>query len=148
MKLCMVGSGYVGLVSGACFAETGQPVICADVDQSKIDARNGGEIPIFEPGLDEVVARNVEAGRLEFTTDVERAIAEASVVFVAVGTPPRGDGGADLTSVDAVAQMVVEREAVVVPASHRQRVIHDLRERPREGEVLVPPRIQSLVHNL
>ena len=117
MKLCMVGSGYVGLVSGACFAETGQPVICADVDQSKIDALNGGEIPIFEPGLDEVVARNVEAGRLEFTTDVEQAIRDASVVFVAVGTPPRGDGGADLTSVDTVAQMVAEhaqRDMVLV----------------------------------
>ena len=117
MKLCMVGSGYVGLVSGACFAETGQQVVCADVDDRKIGVLKEGGIPIFEPGLDEVVQRNVQAGRLEFTSDVARAISEATLIFVAVGTPPRGDGGADLSAVDSVALAVMEhaqRECVLV----------------------------------
>lgn len=117
MKICMVGTGYVGLVSGACFAETGQTVICADKDVSKIETLEAGGIPIFEPGLDDLVARNVDAGRLEFTTDVTSAIAEATVIFVAVGTPPRGDGGASLHYVDAVAETVakhVTRECVMV----------------------------------
>ncbi|MCA9604575.1 MAG: UDP-glucose/GDP-mannose dehydrogenase family protein, partial [Myxococcales bacterium] len=117
MKLCMVGTGYVGLVSGACFAETGQNVICADVNEDKIATLLEGEIPIFEPGLDAIVTRCVAGGRLSFTTDVAKAISEATAVFVAVGTPPRGDGGADLSAVDAVAQAVAEhatREVVLV----------------------------------
>ncbi len=117
MKLCMVGTGYVGLVSGACFAETGQNVVCADVSEEKIAKLQAGEIPIFEHGLDEIVRRNVAEGRLSFTTDVAGAIAESTVVFVAVGTPPRADGGADLSAVDAVAQTVAEhaqREMVLV----------------------------------
>lgn len=117
MKLCMVGTGYVGLVSGACFAETGQHVVCADVDVEKIETLRSGGIPIFERGLEELVARNVEQGRLEFSHDVASAIADASVVFVAVGTPPRGDGGADLSAVDAVAEAVaknVAQETVLV----------------------------------
>ena len=117
MKLCIVGTGYVGLVSGACFAETGQTVVCADLNADKIAELEEGGIPIFEPGLSDVVHRNVEAGRLTFTTDVEKAVSEATVVFVAVGTPPRGDGGADLGAVDAVAQTVAanaQREMVLV----------------------------------
>ncbi|MFW5925822.1 MAG: UDP-glucose dehydrogenase family protein [Myxococcota bacterium] len=117
MKLCMVGTGYVGLVSGACFAETGNHVVCADVDAAKIDRLERGEIPIFEPGLDEVIERNVAGGRLRFSHDVTAAIAESQIVFVAVGTPPRIDGGADLSAVDAVAQTVAEhatREVVLV----------------------------------
>ncbi|MEM9072472.1 MAG: UDP-glucose/GDP-mannose dehydrogenase family protein [Myxococcota bacterium] len=117
MKLCMVGTGYVGLVSGACFAETGQNVICADLDEGKIATLNGGGIPIFERGLESLVQRNVAEGRLSFTTDVVAAIKASHVVFVAVGTPPRGDGGADLSAVDAVAQSVAahaEREMVLV----------------------------------
>lgn len=104
----MVGTGYVGLVSGACFADTGQNVVCADKDASKIEALEQGKIPIFEPGLETIVARNVTAGRLTFTTDVNAAIRSADVVFVAVGTPPRGDGGANLGAVDAVARQVAE----------------------------------------
>ena len=117
MKLCMVGTGYVGLVSGACFAETGADVICADVDASKIATLEAGGIPIYEPGLKAIVERNVEAGRLRFTTDVAEAIRQATVVFVAVGTPPRGDGGANLSAVDAVATQVAkeaQREMVLV----------------------------------
>ncbi|MFW6087373.1 MAG: UDP-glucose dehydrogenase family protein, partial [Myxococcota bacterium] len=113
----MVGTGYVGLVSGACFAETGNHVVCADVDAAKIDRLERGEIPIFEPGLDEVIERNVAGGRLRFSQDVTAAIAESQIVFVAVGTPPRIDGGADLSAVDAVAQTVAEhatREVVLV----------------------------------
>ncbi|MBM4374302.1 MAG: UDP-glucose/GDP-mannose dehydrogenase family protein [Deltaproteobacteria bacterium] len=120
MKLCVIGTGYVGLVSGACFAETGNDVVCADIDESKIERLRGGEIPIFEPGLDEMVARNVADKRLAFSSDVGRAIAEAEVVFVAVGTPPRSDGAADLQAVDRVAETVaanVSRETVLVMKS-------------------------------
>ncbi len=117
MKLCMIGTGYVGLVSGACFAETGQDVICADIDAAKIAALEAGEIPIHEAGLDQIVTRNVAAGRLSFSSDVPEAIRQSNVVFVAVGTPSREDGGADLGAVDAVAQAVAEhavREMVIV----------------------------------
>jgi UDPglucose 6-dehydrogenase len=106
MKICMVGTGYVGLVSGAGFAETGANVVCADIDEGKIARLRKGEIPIFEPGLDALVARNVEGKRLSFSSDVPAAVADADVVFIAVGTPMRSDGGADLTAVDAVARDV------------------------------------------
>jgi UDPglucose 6-dehydrogenase len=109
MKLCVVGSGYVGLVSGAGFAETGHVVACADVDEGKIARLKQGEVPIFEPGLQELIERNVTQGRLSFTTDVEGAIAEADVIFVAVGTPPRPDGAADLSAVDRVAETTARK---------------------------------------
>ncbi len=117
MKVCIVGSGYVGLVSGAGFAEIGNTVVCADLAKAKIDALQEGRIPIFEPGLDTLVERNVAQGRLTFTTDVAAAIAAAEIVFVAVGTPMRPDGGADLSQVDAVAQAVAKhatRETAIV----------------------------------
>lgn len=103
----MVGSGYVGLVSGACFADFGHDVICVDKAAEKIEALNNGAIPIFEPGLDALVAANVEAGRLSFTTKLDSAVAEADVVFIAVGTPSRrGDGHADLGYVYAAAREI------------------------------------------
>ncbi len=117
MRIVMVGSGYVGLVSGAGFAETGNLVVCADVDASKVERLNAGEVPIFEPGLEDLIRRNVDEGRLTFTTDVAGAIRDAQAIFVAVGTPMRADGGADLSAVDAVAQTVAEhaaRECVLV----------------------------------
>jgi UDPglucose 6-dehydrogenase len=117
MKVCMVGTGYVGLVSGAGFSEVGNDVVCADVEASKVAKLRQGEIPIFEPGLEDLVRRNAAAGRLTFSEDVPAAIASAQVVFVAVGTPPRSDGGADLSSVDRVAETVaanVTREVVLV----------------------------------
>lgn len=117
MKICMVGSGYVGLVSGAGFAECGNDVVCADVDASKIAMLERGEIPIFEPGLEDLVLRNVAEGRLRFTTDVAGAVQSAQLIFVAVGTPMRTDGAADLSAVDAVAQAVrehAERECLLV----------------------------------
>jgi UDPglucose 6-dehydrogenase len=120
MKLTMVGTGYVGLVSGACFAETGTDVTCLDVDAAKVERLNGGAIPIFEPGLQELVARNRAAGRLRFTTDASVAFRDADVIFIAVGTPSRADGGADLSQVDAVARSVRDhatREVVLVNKS-------------------------------
>jgi len=120
MKLTMVGTGYVGLVSGACFAETGTDVTCLDIDAAKVERLNAGEIPIFEPGLADLVVRNREAGRLTFTHDVASALRDADVVFIAVGTPSRADGGADLSQVDAVAEAVkryAEKEVVLVNKS-------------------------------
>jgi UDPglucose 6-dehydrogenase len=120
MKLTMVGTGYVGLVSGACFAETGTDVTCLDIDAAKVERLNGGEIPIFEPGLEDLVIRNRKAGRLKFTNDVQAAIRDADVVFIAVGTPSRSDGGADLSQVDSVAKAVreyAENELVLVNKS-------------------------------
>ncbi len=165
MKLCMVGTGYVGLVSGACFAETGQDVICADVNEEKVAALRAGQIPIFEPGLDAIVARCAAGGRLRFTTDIAAAIGEATAVFVAVGTPPRRDGGADLSAVDAVAKAVAEhatREVVLVlkstvpvgtnarvrrlvkDAKHRVHVVSNpefLKEGDAVGDFLRPDRV-------
>lgn len=108
MKVTVFGSGYVGLVSGACLAEVGNEVICMDVDAKKIEMLKRGEIPIFEPGLDKMVERNVKAGRLRFTTDVEDAVGHGLFQFIAVGTPPDEDGSADLQYVLAVAQSIAE----------------------------------------
>jgi UDPglucose 6-dehydrogenase len=107
MRIAMIGTGYVGLVSGACFSDFGHQVTCVDKDSAKIDALLRGEIPIFEPGLDALVATNVKAGRLDFTTDLTKPVAEADAVFIAVGTPSRrGDGHADLSYVYAAAREI------------------------------------------
>jgi len=106
MKVTIVGSGYVGLVTGACLAEVGNQVLCLDVDAKKIEILNGGGIPIHEPGLLEMVSRNRASGRLEFTTDVERAVAHGEIQFIAVGTPPDEDGSADLQYVTAAARSI------------------------------------------
>lgn len=109
MKVAMIGTGYVGLVSGVCFSDFGHDVVCVDKDPSKITALNSGEVPIFEPGLDDLMAKNVNAGRLSFTEDLAQAVGEADAVFIAVGTPTRrGDGHADLTYVDAAAAEIAE----------------------------------------
>lgn len=104
MKITIVGTGYVGLVSGACFAEVGVDVTCVDIDQAKIDRLLAGQIPIYEPGLDSLVKRNVEAGRLHFVTDLRQVLDQSEVVFCAVGTPPDEDGSADLRYVLDVAR--------------------------------------------
>ncbi|MEZ5610805.1 MAG: UDP-glucose 6-dehydrogenase, partial [Rhodocyclaceae bacterium] len=96
MKVTVIGTGYVGLVSGACLADVGNDVLCLDVDPAKIKILEDGGIPIHEPGLLEIVRRNVEAGRLSFTTDVEKAAKWGVIQFIAVGTPPDEDGSADL----------------------------------------------------
>jgi UDPglucose 6-dehydrogenase len=106
MKVSVIGSGYVGLVAGAGFSEIGHTVRCVDIDKDKISALNGGVVPIYEPGLEEMFDRNRKAGRLTFTTDVPTAIQWAEVVIIAVGTPEREDGSADLSSVLAVARTV------------------------------------------
>ena len=109
MHVTMIGTGYVGLVSGACFSEFGHNVTCVDKDATKIEALHCGEIPIFEPGLDELVERNVNAGRLSFSTDLQQPVANADAVFIAVGTPSRrGDGHADLTYVFNAAREVAD----------------------------------------
>ncbi|MBC7521162.1 MAG: UDP-glucose/GDP-mannose dehydrogenase family protein, partial [Sandarakinorhabdus sp.] len=98
MRVAMIGSGYVGLVSGACFADFGHDVVCVDKDPGKIDRLNRGVMPIYEPGLEALVAGNARAGRLTFTTDLITGIAGAEAIFIAVGTPSRrGDGHADLS---------------------------------------------------
>ena len=120
VNIAVVGSGYVGLVVGACLAETGNDVFCADVDEQKISGLKQNKLPIFEPGLEPLVERNQRAGRLEFTTDVGSAIARATVVFIAVGTPPDEDGSADLRHVLAVAEQIgkhMQRELVIVTKS-------------------------------
>jgi UDPglucose 6-dehydrogenase len=121
MKIAMVGSGYVGLVSGACFADFGHDVVCIDKDPAKIDSLKAGIMPIFEPGLAELVTGNAKSGRLSFTTDLAEGIAGAAAIFIAVGTPSRrGDGHADLSYVYAVAEEVgqaLKNDAVVVTKS-------------------------------
>src|ERR1700760_4132334 len=107
MRIAMIGTGYVGLVSGACFADFGHHVTCVDKDERKITALRKGEIPIYEPDLDRLVADNVAGGRLDFATDLKGPVSEADAVFIAVGTPSRrGDGHADLTYVYAAAREI------------------------------------------
>lgn len=120
MSITVIGSGYVGLVAGACFAETGSTVTCADIDADKIAGLQRNVLPIYEPGLETLVERNQSAGRLRFTTDIPSAVASAGVIFIAVGTPPDEDGSADLTHVLAVAETIgkhLGREAVIVTKS-------------------------------
>lgn len=106
MNICVVGTGYVGLVTGTCFAEFGVNVVCVDKDKNKIDMLNNGAIPIYEPGLEELVKKNVKDGRLSFTTDIDKVINNSLVVFIAVGTPPKDDGSADLSYVENVARSI------------------------------------------
>ncbi len=120
MKVAVIGTGYVGLVSGTCFADTGNDVTCVDIDQKKVDALQNGEVPIYEPGLTELVKRNAAAGRLHFTTDVAVAVKPANVVYLAVGTPQDEDGSADLTALFKVAESIaphLQKDAIVVTKS-------------------------------
>ena len=120
MKIAVIGTGYVGLVAGACLAETGNDVICADIDAAKIARLNRGEVPIYEPGLEPLIESNLTAGRLRFTTDVPAAVKASEVVFIAVGTPPDEDGSADLSHVLAVARTIgksMNGEKVVITKS-------------------------------
>ena len=136
MKLAVVGTGYVGLVVGACFAENGNDVICVDSDAAKIDSLQQGRLPIYEPGLAELVARNGAEQRLRFTTELAPAVASAQVVFIAVGTPPGEDGSADLTHVLAVGRdlahaitgytVIVTKSTVPVGTAARLREIVEL----------------------
>lgn len=120
MDLCIIGSGYVGLVSGACFAEVGHNVVCVDNDQRKVDALHAGKIPIYEPGLEELVHRNVAAKRLRFTNSIEDGVDNSQVVFIAVPTPPQPDGSVDLSFIEKVA-----REIAGVLKPNQYRVVVD-----------------------
>lgn len=120
MNLCVIGTGYVGLVTGAVFADLGNNVICCDKDTAKIDMLARGEMPIYEPGLEEMVKRNVEDRRLSFSTDVGRAVRDSEIIFIAVGTPPGSDGYADLSAVKDVAKIIarnLDRYKVIVNKS-------------------------------
>lgn len=120
MKICVVGTGYVGLVTGACFAEMGNAVICVDIDPVKIENLKNGILPIYEPGLDTVVVENFDSGRLAFSTSLPEAMKSSDLFFIAVGTPPGEDGSADLQYVLAVAREIgdnLERYAVIVDKS-------------------------------
>src|SRR3989344_7764859 len=106
MNICMIGTGYVGLVTGTCFAELGYKVICVDNDPRKIGMLKKGEMPIYEPGLEKLVHKNVKAGRLKFSMSIAETIKKAHFAFIAVGTPPRSDGSADLSYVENVAREI------------------------------------------
>jgi len=133
MNITIVGTGYVGLVTGTCLAEVGNHVLCVDSDQGKIDALNHGQVPIHEPGLDEMVAENVTAGRLRFTSRIETGVAHGEIIFIAVGTPPDEDGAADLRHVLAVAgdigryiddyRVVVTKSTVPVGTAGKVRAV-------------------------
>jgi UDPglucose 6-dehydrogenase len=141
MAICVVGTGYVGLVTGACFADLGNRVTCLDIDERKIGMLGDGQMPIYEPGLDEVVQRNVQAGRLSFTTSYPEALKEAQVVFIAVGTPSGVDGEADLRHVRAVAETIadtVDHEIIIinkstVPVGTGDWVAEIMRKRSGDG---------------
>ena len=120
MRVSIVGSGYVGLVSGAGLSDVGHHVVCMDIDQDRVAGLRNGVVPIYEPGLESMIGRNAAQGRLEFTTDMERAVEHAEVLFIAVGTPPGEDGSADLSHVLAVADAVggcLQRPLLVVVKS-------------------------------
>ena len=146
MKLTMIGTGYVGLVTGACFAEVGNDVVCLDVDAKKIDILNGGGVPIYEPGLKEMVARNRAAGRIRFTTDIDMAVAHGDVQFIAVGTPPDEDGSADLRYVVTAARNIGKRmtgpkvvvDKSTVPVGTADRVRAAIAEELRARSVALP----------
>jgi UDPglucose 6-dehydrogenase len=145
MKVTVIGTGYVGLVTGACLADMGNHVHCLDIDQRKIDLLNAGGIPIHEPGLDVVVKRNVDAGRLQFSTDIATAVAHGTIQFIGVGTPPDEDGSADLQYVLAAAEnigrhmndykVVVDKSTVPVGTADkvRSRISGVLQERGLDG---------------
>src|SRR5262245_38704845 len=140
MKICVVGSGYVGLVTGTCFAEFGVNVVCVDQDEKKVRMLQSFTPPFYEPGLEEILRKNVRDGRLSFTTDSAKAIQESEVIFIAVGTPSREDGSADLSYVEKVAQTVAENlngyKVIVtkstVPVGTGDR-IREVVERHRKG---------------
>ncbi len=149
-KIAVIGTGYVGLVGGAGLADFGNTVICVDLLEEKIKKLKAGEIPFYEPGLSEVVLRNVQEGRLEFTTDFGRAVKECDVIFCAVGTPEGEDGAVDLSQVDAVARdigrhmdgyrIIVQKSTVPVGTARRiSRIIRDEQSEPHEFDVVSNP---------
>ncbi|HJZ67932.1 MAG TPA: UDP-glucose/GDP-mannose dehydrogenase family protein, partial [Blastocatellia bacterium] len=152
MHIAVIGTGYVGLVTGACFADFGMRVTCVDKDEAKISSINGGTMPIYEPGLEALVAKNVREGRLYFSTDVRAAVVQSLVVFVAVGTPPSpsGDGSADMSQIDEAAheiakslngyKVIVTKSTVPVGAASRiKKIIEENRATPSRFSVAANP---------
>src|SRR3954466_4536507 len=150
MHIAVVGSGYVGLVTGACFAEFGVDVICVDIAPDKIERLNKGESPIYEPGLDQLLQKNLQAGRLSFTTDIVAAVKQSLVIFIAVGTPPNPDGSADLSYVESVARSIADHMDTykvvatksTVPVGTGKRLAHLIAEhqaKPTEFSVVSNP---------
>ncbi len=150
MHIAVIGTGYVGLVTGACFADFGMRVTCVDKDESKIASINAGKMPIYEPGLDALVAKSVREGRLEFSTDVRGTIERSLVVFLAVGTPPSGDGSADMSQIDEVAyeiarslngyKVIVTKSTVPVGAASRiKKIIEENKATPSRFSVAANP---------
>ncbi|MBX9722310.1 MAG: hypothetical protein K2X81_12995 [Candidatus Obscuribacterales bacterium] len=141
MKVTIIGSGYVGLVTGACLAELGNDVFCLDVDQKKIDILNAGGVPIYEPGLEEIISRNRKARRLQFSTDVKASVDHGDIQFIAVGTPPDEDGSADLKYVLSAARnigqhmksskVIIDKSTVPVGTAHKvkQAIAEELQKR-------------------
>jgi UDPglucose 6-dehydrogenase len=150
VHISVIGTGYVGLVTGVCFAEFGVYVTCVDNDKTKIESLNKGTVPFYEPGLDDMVKRNTSEGRLKFTTDISETIDESLVVFIAVGTPPRADGSADLSYVDAVAKeiashmksykVIVTKSTVPVGTGERLRkIISENLKQPVDFDIVSNP---------
>ena len=146
MKISVVGTGYVGLVSGTCFAETGINVVCVDIDERKIDLLNNGHIPIYEPGLEDIYKKNVEKGRLSFSTSLKDSLKDSEVIFIAVGTPPDEDGSADLKYVLGVAReigkhidhyMVIATKSTV-PVGTSKKVRDAIKEELENRSVEIP----------
>src|SRR6476659_6722786 len=143
MHIAVIGTGYVGLVTGACFAEFGVDVTCVDVDEDKIERLKRGVMPIYEPGLEQLVSKNSQAGRLRFTTNVQEAVEQALVVFLAVGTPPKTDGSPDLTFIEAAAcsiadylngyKVVVTKSTVPIGTGERIRELINERKKKRSN---------------
>ena len=135
MRVSIIGSGYVGLVSAACLAEVGNKVLCCDIDTAKIDQLKNGSSPIYEPGLDELLERNQREQRLDFSTCIEDAVNHAELIFICVGTPPKEDGSADLQHVVRVAQQIAEHmngfkviiNKSTVPVGTGERVAEEVR---------------------
>ncbi len=149
MHIAVIGSGYVGLVTGACFAEFGVNVTCVDIDAQKIERLKEGHMPIYEPGLDHLVAKNMQAGRLSFTTDLRAAVEQSLVIFLAVGTPPKEDGSADLRYVEEAVRsiaaglngykVIVTKSTVPVgTGEHLRRLVLEQKKNAKFGIVSNP----------
>ena len=120
MNICVIGTGYVGLVTGVVFADLGNDVVCVDKDEAKVNRLRAGDMPIYEPGLEELVLRNVDEGRLVFTTDIDTAVRRSDVVYICVGTPPKDDGSTDMSQVEGAARSIaasMDRYKVIVNKS-------------------------------
>jgi UDPglucose 6-dehydrogenase len=159
MKICIIGTGYVGLVTGTCLSDFGLDVICVDKDNKKIECLNSGKVPIYEPNLEVLIQKNVSAGRLTFTTDLEKAVKQSKVIFIAVGTPPNHDGSANLQQIEKVAQqiavslkdykgykIIVNKSTVPIgTAAKIKEIIHSSSPSPLRGEGGVRVKSSSVI---